>query len=88
MPGVGWMVAVVVLIVCSAMTPWTGKRYIRGSLVVSLLHLFSFGPLPLMGRAASVRSWPPSWFLACFVALPLLLAVIALFFGGRRSKVH
>jgi hypothetical protein len=84
MPGVGWMVAAGVLIVCSAITPWIGKRYIAGSLVVSILHLFSFGPLPLLGGAAAVHSWPPVWFLACFVAFPLLLAVMTLFFGGRK----
>jgi hypothetical protein len=84
MPGVGWMVAVGGLIVCSAITPWIGKRYLAGSLVVSILHLFSFGPLALLGGAVSTRAWPPAWFLACFVAFPLLLAVMTLFFGGRK----
>jgi hypothetical protein len=85
MPGVGWIAAVAVLMVCSALTPWTGKRYLVGSLAVSILHLFSFGPLPVLGGAAAIRSWPPPWFLVFFIALPLILAVTTLFL--RRRKV-
>lgn len=86
MPGVGWIIAVAVLILCSASTPWLNRRYLACSLAVSLLHLFSFGPLTILGGAISMRSWPPVWFVVFFVALPLVLAVIMLFPRRRKGR--
>ncbi|MDF3036165.1 MAG: hypothetical protein K0S28_1439 [Paucimonas sp.] len=86
MPGVGWIMAVAVLILCSVGTPRLNKRYLAGSLAVSVLHLFSFGPLTILGGATSMRSWPPVWFVVLFVALPLGLAVIMLLPGRRQRR--
>lgn len=43
-PGIGWVAAVVALLGASALTPYVGRRFAVIALLISVVHLFTFGP--------------------------------------------
>ncbi|NRR29518.1 hypothetical protein HSX11_04885 [Oxalobacteraceae bacterium] len=77
-PGIGWVVAVVSLALASFLSRLTGKKYVAMSLMLSIFHLFSFGPLAGMFSASNPVAQISVGFLIGFVALPFTLAVLSL----------
>jgi hypothetical protein len=79
MPGVGWTISAVTLIVASLSSPLIGKQYIGAALVISMVHVFTLGPL------AGFRLQPgmEMGFTAVAVVLPFLVGLSFLFAGGR-----
>jgi hypothetical protein len=73
MPGVGWVVAGATLIAISALTPFIGRGYVIVAMGVSIMHLYTFGPLAGGPAPASAS------FIATFVAIPLVCAVVSVF---------
>lgn len=77
MPGVGWVVAILALVVVSVLAPFSGRRYVSVTLVVSGIHLFTVGPLSLLGQSGP--DWPPVAELVIFVILPIVIALASVF---------
>ena len=90
MPGVGWAMAALALIAASALTPFLGKRYVIITLVVSSVHLFTFGPLSVLHQSSGTQGSSATLFLVIFVILPVATALVSIFTPNRlfrsRSK--
>jgi hypothetical protein len=69
MPGVGWIVSVLTLIIASLVAALIGKRPVAVVLGISLVHLVSFGPL----AGFDVQPGVGYSFAAITVVLPFLL---------------
>jgi len=78
MPGVGWLLAALVLMAVSLLTPWIGRSYVTVSLIVSVFHLFTFGPLSLL-QSESPFVHLPTFYLLFFIVVPLGIAFLSIF---------
>ena len=71
MPGVGWIISALTLIVASLLAALIGKRSVGVVLGISLVHLVSFGPL----AGFDVQPGTGYGFVAITVVLPILLGI-------------
>lgn len=87
-PGLGWVAAVLVLMLTGALAPVIPRRYSVAGFAIAVAHLLTLGPLSLMGQngfAALPRS-----FLLIYVVAPFFVALIPIlvvsFNANRRGK--
>jgi hypothetical protein len=86
LPGVGWVLAALTVITNSLLVPFIGRRYVIIALIVSGIHLFSFGPLSLI--SAGGQGQAPMTFLLAFVIVPAVIAVLSILFPKLNAKKH
>lgn len=89
MPGIGWMIAALALIVSGLPGLGGASRYTIAVLTLSTFHLFSLGPMSAVGQGGVSGASMP--FLTIFIIVPFLAAVIPLFLAlirARRIKKH
>lgn len=80
-PGLGWVVAAVNLFLVSLLTPLIGRRWVGLCLGISIVHLFTFGP---MSDPKSLLDAPLLFSLG-FVLAPVLIALVSLRMRSRPS---
>lgn len=83
LPGIGWVVAALTLVLTSFLVPWIGRKYVTVTLGISVIHVLTFGPLSLLGQSRPVL---PTFFLIVFVIAPIVIALISLFFPIERFR--
>jgi hypothetical protein len=86
MPGVGWALAAIVLIVTSLLTRFIGKAYIGAALSVTLIHLFTLGPLAQVLSSSRGQPLPPTGPLIIAVVLPIAIAIASLVIRRRLPE--
>jgi hypothetical protein len=86
MPGVGWVMAAIALIATSLLAPFIGKRYVIIALIVSSIHLFTFGPLSAWRQSSGTHGSLPILFLAISVILPIATALISIAIPNHRHS--
>jgi hypothetical protein len=69
-PGLGWVIAAFNLLLAGLFIPLIGRRCLGLCLVITIAHLFTFGPMS--GAQSSFKTSP--LFSAGFVLLPLAVA--------------
>ena len=69
-PGLGWVVAVVNLLLAGLFIPRIGRRCLGLCLPITIVHLFTFGPMS--GAESSFKTSP--LFSVGFVLLPIVIA--------------
>lgn len=79
LPGVGWLLAVITLTTISLLTHLIGRGYVIVTLIVSTIHLFTFGPLSLLGQSGVESAQLPIFYLIIFVIVPAVLALFSIF---------
>jgi hypothetical protein len=77
LPGVGWFVATFTLIATSLLVPFIGKRYVIVTFIVNSIHLFTLGPLSLLGQSGPLQL--PIFYLVIFIIVPTVIALISIF---------
>lgn len=85
MPGVGWILAAFALTAVSLLTPWVGRSYVFVSLVVSIVHLFTFGPLSLLVSDGSLMQLP-MFYLLIFIVVPFGIALVSILLPVCRRR--
>jgi hypothetical protein len=86
MPGVAWMMAVSALLVNSLLVPWAGRGGLLVTLVVSSVHLFTFGPLSLIGQSGTGQLSVDQ--LIAMVLLPMAIPLIAIVVSASSFAVR
>jgi hypothetical protein len=82
-PGLGWVLATVTMVAVSLCSYLVGQGWLWICLGVTLVHLFTFGPLG--GDTGS--SFGGDWvFGAVFTAMPFVVGVVALVVTYFRSR--
>jgi hypothetical protein len=82
-PGLGWLLATVTMVTVSLCSRLVGQRWLCVCLGVTLVHLFTFGPL----SRAPGSSFGSDWiFAAIFTGTPLVAGVVALVLTSLRSR--
>ena len=84
MPGVGWVTAAFLLVLGSAFARYVGGPYLVCAWNVSLVHLFTFGPMPGFRWAPDL----PKWFALIFVLAPILAVPVTIFSLKRNRGRH
>lgn len=69
--------AALALTINSLLVPLVGRRYVIVALGVSSIHLFTFGPLSLLGQSGPAQL--PTIYLIFFVIVPVVIALISIF---------
>ncbi len=80
-PGLGWVVAAVNLLLAGLLIPLIGRRCLGLCLVITLAHLFTFGPMS--GAESSFKTAP--LFSLGFVLLPIVIAACLLLMPVWRA---
>jgi uncharacterized membrane protein len=75
MPGVAWVVAMLILLAQNYIARKVGLRFLWGGLGISIFHLITFGPFPIVFKPFSKMEMPPIWFVLVFVVLPFMLSI-------------
>ncbi|MGH8808159.1 MAG: hypothetical protein ACREX0_09810 [Noviherbaspirillum sp.] len=87
MPGVGWVMAALALILASLLTPFIGRRYVSVALIVSSVHLFTIGPLSFLHQPVGAQgSMPPLSTIIVVVVVPFAIALFSLFLPKWHSR--
>ncbi|UOD30342.1 hypothetical protein INH39_00870 [Massilia violaceinigra] len=73
-PGIGWMIAAAILIIATFMTPLIGRLKLGICFVITVIHLFTFGPMSLLGLTFTLDPG----FIFLFALTPLLVALASL----------
>jgi hypothetical protein len=73
-PGLGWVIAAVNLFLAGLLTPLIGRRCLGLCLVITIVHLFTFGPMS--GVESSFKTSP--LFSAGLVLMPIVIAACLL----------
>ena len=76
MPGIGWLVAASALIVTSLLVPLIGKKYVVTTFVIDSIHLFTFGPLSLLGQSGPLQL--PAFYFIVFIIIPGVVGLISM----------
>lgn len=82
-PGLGWLLATVTMVMVSLCARLVGQRWLCVCLGVTLVHLFTFGPLSRTTGSSFGNDW---LFAAVFTGTPLVAGVIALVLTRCRSR--
>lgn len=82
-PGIGWVMAATTLASASLFTPLIGTRTLIILLGITLTHLFTFGPL-----AGFEVPDMPAFYPILFIALPIAMALVAIFFTIWRQRYN
>ena len=69
-PGIGWAIAATILVIATFMTSLIGRLTLGICLAITVIHLFTFGPLSPMGHTSTLA---PA-FIFLFAIAPLLIA--------------
>lgn len=82
MPEVGWVMAAINIELASILTPPIGRRFLGAALGITVVHLFTFGPL------ADVQALPglPLWFSVFFILVPIGFAVATMLAPIYRAR--
>lgn len=86
MPGAAWILAMLALSLQNVLQRWLQQGYLIFALLISSLHLLTFGPLPLLLRPWERIAMPPWWFMLLFILLPFLLSVYTLVTRVRQLR--
>jgi hypothetical protein len=87
MPGVGWALAMLVLLALNVIARVLGPGFLWVGLGISVLHLLTVGPFPIVSRSVSRMDVPPLWFIVVLIVLPYVLSVATIARQWRRSPV-
>lgn len=84
LPGVGWVLAALTVITTSLLAPFIGRTFVIVTLILSGIHLFTFGPLSLIGTNGPVQV--PTKFLLIFVIIPAAIAILSILISMWKTK--
>ncbi|HEX8612204.1 MAG TPA: hypothetical protein VF800_13025 [Telluria sp.] len=73
-PGIGWVSAATILVIATFMTPLIGRLKLGICLVITVVHLFTFGPLSPLGHTSTLDPV----FIFLFAITPLLVALASI----------
>lgn len=73
-PGLGWLAGGLVLMIAGLLAPLVRKRYSAFVFAVTVVHLFTVGPLSMTRRDEAEHVQLS--FLLIFVAMPFVVAII------------
>lgn len=82
MPGVGWLMAALMLFVASASAPLCGSRPLALTIVLSIVHLVSFGPFAGLRQQDGVEGS----FVLIFIVVPFAIAIMVLYAIRQRVR--
>lgn len=80
--GGSWLLAVLAMLASSVAAVRGQRGYALAVLPIAILHVLVTGPLA--GIEHGLRSLPPPWFLAVFVAFPFAAVASSLYIGARK----
>jgi hypothetical protein len=82
MPGVGWVIAAINIFLASVLTPMIGRRFLGICLGITVVHLFSFGPLSDVQSSLGL----PLYFSVIFILVPMVAAVATMLAPIYRAR--